>query len=123
MEMLQLLKEHPKTATVIKQWLLEKLLESMKDQTVPEEFKQYAREQGIDDNRVAGILAGNPRSLFDVFDSHKLYVETLHETTGFWWKIKDNENFLRLTSTPVATRKESDLEAIVEAFKLLEEKL
>ena len=123
MEMLELLKEHPKTATIVKQWLLEKLLESMKDQTVPEEFKKYAREQGIDDERVAGILANNPRSLFEVFDNHKFYVETLHETTGFWWKIKDSKTYVRLASDPHSTRKESDSEAIVEAFKLLEEKI
>jgi hypothetical protein len=119
MEMLELLKEHPKTATVIKQWLLDKLLESMKDQTVPEEFKQYAREQGIDNERVAGILANNPRSLFDVFDNHKIYVETtLDELGGFWWNIGE-------TKSPVGYeyRKNCDGAAIVEAFKLLEAKI
>lgn len=123
MEMINLLEEHPKTATVIKQWLLERLLESMKDSSVPEEFKQLAREQGIDNDRVAGILNNTPRALFDIFDSHKIYVETLHETTGFWWKIKDSKDYIRLASDPYPTRKESDSEAIVEAFKLLEEKL
>lgn len=123
MDMKQLLQDHPKTATVVKQWLLEKLLEGLKDANIPEDFKEFTRKQGIDNEKVAGILEGSPRGLFDVFDNHKLYVETLHETTGFWWKIKDNENFLRLASIPVPTRIESDSEAIVEAFKLLEEKL
>jgi len=123
MEMINLLEEHPKTATVLKQWLLERLLESMKDSSVPEEFKELAREQGIDNDRVAGILGNTPRALFDIFDDHKIYVETLHETTGFWWKIKDSKDYIRLASDPYPIRKESDTEAIIEAFKLLEEKL
>lgn len=121
MDMKQLLKDHPKTAIVVKQWLLNKLLESMKDQTVPEEFKEAVRQQGIDDDKVAGILNNSPRALFDMFDNHKFYIETLHETTGFWWKIKNSEDFLRLASIPVPTRIESDTEAVIEAFKLLED--
>ena len=122
MEMIKLLEEHPKTATVIKQWLLEMLLESMKDSSVPEDFKQLAREQGIDNDRVAGILGSSPRALFDVFDSHKLCIETTIDKTGFFWRINDlNTKFWDGASSP--TRKESDVKAIIEAFKLLEAKL
>ena len=123
MKMLELLEEHPKTATVVKQWLLDKMLESLKSDSVPEDFKELVKQQGIDNERVAGILQGSPRALFDVFDGHKLYVETLHETTGFWWKIKSGDEYVRLSSDSYSERKESDSEAIVEAFKLLEAKL
>ena len=64
--MLELLENHPKTAIVIKQWLLDKLLESLKDESLPEDFKQHVREQGIDNDRVDKILTGSPRALFDV---------------------------------------------------------
>jgi hypothetical protein len=99
------------------------MLESLKSDSVPEDFKELVKQQGIDNERVAGILQGSPRALFDVFDGHKLYVETLHETTGFWWKIKSGDEYVRLSSDSYSERKESDSEAIVEAFKLLEAKL
>lgn len=123
MKMLELLKEHPKTAIVIKQWFLEKMLESLKDESLPEDFKNYVREQGIDDEKIANMVENSPRSLFDVFDDHKLYIEILREITGFWWKIKDEKTFLRLGNDPYNNRKEAEMEAIVESFKLLEEKL
>lgn len=119
MDMKKLLEDHPKTATVIKQWLLERMLESMKDDSVPEEFKQYAREQGIDNERVAGILNVNPRALFDVFDNHKIKVETIvDELGGFFWKIGG-------TQSPKCYefRIKCDKAAIEESFKLLEAKL
>jgi hypothetical protein len=123
MQLEELLKEHPKTAIVVKQWLLNKLLESINDSSIPEDFKEYARQQGITDDKVAGILNGSPRALFDIFDGHKIYVEISHEITGFWWKIKDDKNFIRLGNDPYPTRKEADTEAIIESFKLLEDKL
>lgn len=123
MDMKQLLEDHPKTAIIIKQWLLEKLLNGLKDDKIPEDFKEFARQEGVSDDRVVGILQGSPRTMFDIFDNHKIYVETLHETTGFWWKIKDSKDYVRLASDPYHDRKDSDSEAIVEAFKLLEAKL
>ena len=123
MKMLELLKEHPKTAIVIKQWFLEKMLESLKDESLPEDFKDYVRQQGIDDEKIAGMIENSPRSLFDIFDEHKIHVETLHEVTGFWWKIKDDKTFLRLGNDPYKIRTEAEKESIIEAFKLLEEKL
>ena len=117
--MLELLENHPKTAIVIKQWLLDKLLESLKDDSLPEDFKQHVREQGIDNDRVDKILTGSPRSLFDVFDDHKIYVETIvDELGGFFWKIGG-------TQSPKCYefRIECDKAAIEESFKLLEAKL
>jgi hypothetical protein len=118
MEMIKLLEDHPKTATVIKQWLLERMLESMKDDSVPEEFKQLAREQGIDSERVAGILKGSPRALFDVFDSHKLYIQISGDQHGWSWEVDGS-----VENAVCSSRKEADTAAIVEAFKLLEAKL
>ena len=119
MEMINLLEEHPKTAAVIKQWLLDRLLESIDDSKVPDDFKEFARQQGIENDKVAGILNNTPRALFDVFDGHKIYVEVIVDTdSSFWWKIGEIQSNIGYTS-----RKEADTAAIVEAFKLLEEKL
>ena len=117
--MLELLENHPKTATVVKQWLLDKMLESLKDDSLPEDFKQHVREQGMENDKVAKILSGSPRALFDVFDGHKIYVETIvDELGGFWWKIGETKSTIGYEY-----RKNCDEAAIVEAFKLLEAKL
>jgi hypothetical protein len=123
MEGTELLNDYPKAGQVVKQWFLEKMLDGLKDENLPEDFKEYVRAEGIDNDKIGKLIDSSPRALFDVFDSHKIYIETLHETTGFWWKIKDGKEHLRLCSDPTSTRKESDAHAIVEAFKLLEEKL
>lgn len=115
---LELLKEHPKSAIVVKQWYLDMLLESLKDDNLPEDFKQYAREAGIDDERIGAIIDASPRGLLDVFDGQKLFISVEGSAKGFTWNINKGE-----VSSFFNTRKEAETEAIVNAFKLLEEKL
>jgi hypothetical protein len=119
MKMLELLKEHPKTAIVIKQWFLEKMLESLKDESLPEDFKNYVREQGIDDEKIATMVENSPRSLFDVFDDHKVFIQINVYSTSFSYLINEGD----VISGPWHNRKEAEMAAIIESFKLLEEKL
>jgi hypothetical protein len=118
MDMKQLLEDHPKTDIVVKQWLLDKLLENLKDDKIPENFKEFARQEGISDDKVIGILQGSPRSMFDVFDNHKLYIN-IDMTAGQWgWEVGSS-----VENAACQSRKEAETAAIVEAFKLLEAKL
>lgn len=122
MEMINLLEEHPKTAAVIKQWLLDKLLESIEDSKVPDDFKEFARQQSMDDDKVAGILQNTPRSLFDVFDNQQLYIQISVDLQTappvFRYCFGDI-----VESIDYSSRKEAETAAIVEAFKLLEARL
>ena len=122
MEMINLLEEHPKTAAVIKQWLLDKLLESIEDSKVPDDFKEFARQQSMDDDKVAGILQNTPRSLFDVFDNQQLYIQISVDLQTappvFRYCFGDI-----VESIDYSSRKEAEKAAIVEAFKLLEARL
>lgn len=121
--MSELLELHPKTAIVIKQWLLEKMLESLNDESLPEDFKKFVREQGIDDEKVAKMLQGSPRGLFDVFDGHKVLIHiNVSDNVSyplFGWEIIGG----RKSETNYILRKEAETDAIIEAFKQLEEKL
>ena len=57
--------------------------------------------------------------MFDIFDNHKIYVETIIDTGGgFWWKIGENQS-----SIGYEHRINCDSAAIIEAFKTLEAKL
>ena len=119
MNALQLLKDHPKAAIVIKQWFLEIMLESLKDESLPEDFKEMVRKEGIDDDRVAGLINASPRALFDVLDSHKVYVQTsVDEAGGFWWNISELKS-----TTGYEHRKNAEASAIEAAIKLLNDKL
>ena len=119
MKMLELLKEHPKTAIVIKQWFLEKMLESLKDESLPEDFKEYVRQQGIDDEKIANMVEASPRSLFDVFDDHKVFIQINVYSSSFSYFINEGD----VISGGWTERKEAELSAIIQAFKILEEKL
>jgi len=118
MNLEELLKEHPKTAVVVKQWLLDKLLEGLKDNKLPDEFKEIVRKEGITDDKVIGILEGNPRSMFDLFDSHKVYIDISCLNDKFLWGINNDMNTAVYNS-----RLEADGAAVIEAFKILEAKL
>lgn len=119
LKMLELIKEYPLAAGAVKGWFVNKLIESLNDESLPEEFKQYIKDQGVDDAKMSTVFDENPRSLFDVFDEHNVYIETVIDTDdNFWWKIGD-------IHSPIgySRRTEADKAAIVEAFKLLNEKL
>jgi hypothetical protein len=122
MEMLEILENHPKCTIVVKQWFLDKMLESLNLESLPEDFKESVRSQGINNDKIAKMLDGSPRALFDVFDSHKVYVQISVDLRGttpvFRYCFGDI-----VESIDYSTRKEAETEAIIEAFKILEAKL
>jgi hypothetical protein len=126
MNSIELLQEYPKAATVVKQWMLNQLLESLKDDTLPEDFKENVRQIGIDDERIAALIDVNPRGLLDVFDVQKVYIliepftnELENDLQSFGWRIL----FTEYSNLNCKTRREAEQEAIKEAFKILNEKL
>lgn len=119
MNLQELLDNHPKTATVVKQWLLDRMLEGLKDNRLPENFKEMVRKEGITDDKVVGILENSPRSMFDLFDNHKVFI-TIYPVReqSYGAKINDVDYQDRFSE-----RIHADGFAIFEAFKILEGKL
>lgn len=122
--MIELLETHPKAAVKIREWFMEKMLDSLKhsEGDVPEDFKEYVRQQGIDNERVAKILGSNPRTLFDVFDENQLYIKIdvfTGEGVKFSWSINSEEG----GASFYTSRKEAETDAVTEAFKMLNDKL
>jgi len=122
--MLELLEKFPKAAKVVKQYYLEKLIESL-DATLPEDFREHVREQGITDEVLAKIVGEAPRMVFDVFDENGIYISIgVFAPASFKYQIND------LLIGPVfryseifKNRKEAEKAAVEKAFKLLNEKL
>lgn len=123
MKSIELLQKHPESSKLICSYYLEIMLESLKDDNLPEDFKAHVREQGIDDDNIAAIIDGNPRNLFDFFDDQLLFINIMTEKgKTFSYKIIINE--IDVSSTLMAkTRKEAEKEAIIAAIGMLETRL
>ena len=120
MKGLELLEKYPAAANVIKEWFLQSMIESFKDETVPEEFKQFMLEQGIEDDKVGTLIDVNPRTLFDVFDENEIYLNISRIENIFMWSLAPNKF---LDPRVFNSRKEAELASIGSAFEILEKKL
>ena len=115
----EMLEKYPLAAKVVKDWVMVQMLESFKDETVPEGFKDFMLEQGVEDDKVGVMIDANPRFLFDVFDENNVIILiTYHDNFGFTWAVEeaDQQDFYK-------TRKESERFAIEAAFEILENEL
>lgn len=128
---LELLEKHPLVSKVINEWFMQKMIESFKDDTVPDGFKQYMLEQGVENDKVGILIDENPRMLFDLFDEHKLYIKIVPSVGDvdkkmqliFVYSIQKNLIDDKQYLNKFLCRKEAELAAIEEAFEMLEEKL
>jgi hypothetical protein len=123
MKGLELLEQNPETAKLICSYYLEVMLESLNDESLPEDFKDHVRAQAMDNRNIAAILDGNPRNLFDFFDSHDMYIDVRPFTDGsFSYSIIANIGTSG-SSDVYKTRKEADKIAVETAIKQLESTL
>jgi hypothetical protein len=119
MKGIELLEQYPLTAKVIREWFLERMIESLQDENVPDEFKNYMRDQGVHNDKVGVMIDANPRMLLDVFDENEIVIEnSLYPDGTFTIKIGNEA-----TTQSWKTRKEAETFAIEAAFEILETKL
>ena len=119
MKGLMLLEKYPAATEIIRAWFMEKMIESFKDENVPDEFKDFMREQGIENDKLGTMIDVNPRMLFDVFDENDvIIIIKYHDNFGFTWAVEetDEQSFYK-------TRKEAEAFAIEVAFDILENQL
>ena len=117
---LELLEKYPLTAKIVKDWFMKSMLESFKDESVPEEFKQFLLEQGIENDKVGKLIDVNVRVLFDVFDNNEIYLNVSRIENIFMWSLAPNEF---VDPRIFNSRKEAEHAAIEKAFDILETKL
>lgn len=114
---IELLEKYPLAAKVINDWVMGQMLESFKDDSVPEDFKIYMRQQGVENDKLAVMIDAQPRFLFDVFDFNDVIIETIvFPDNTFSCKIGK-----QATTLSWKTRKEAEKFGIEAAFELLEE--
>ncbi len=119
---LKLLEKHPISAKLIREWFMEKMIESLNDNAITDEFRQFMREQSIDDDKIGVMIDANPRMLLDVFDENDIYINIIRNNGKFMWGWSDNEEH-SIKGELINTRKEAELFAVEAAFEILENKL
>jgi hypothetical protein len=126
MQAQELLETYDKAGIVIKQFYLQHMLESLNDENLPENFKDFVREQGIDNDTVAVMLTASPRTFFDVFDNHKIYIEILVDLTkdnALFSYVIDGDIMGNVEGVLYNSRIEAERVAIEKAFEILNDKL
>jgi hypothetical protein len=108
---------------------MQKMIESVRgDNEVPEDFKNFMLEQGIDNDKMSIMIDGNPRMLFDVFDENDIHISTTYGNHTY-----ENNNLGELhycatinnceTVIYCLRRKDAEISAIEVAFDILENQL
>lgn len=121
--MLELLNNNPYATEAVTSYYLEVMLQSINDESVPDNFKEFVREMGLEKERLVKIIEGSPRNLFDVFDENSLFIETMYMEGAFHYTINDGDGVILANPQPYNTRKECDRAVIEQAFILLNDKL
>jgi len=123
MSALELLEGHPQVAKLICEYYLQIMIDSLNDDNLPEDFKTFVREQGIDNDKITEMIEKNPRNLFDFFDEYKIFVNITAYSSGlFGYSILGTLATLG-TSTTFPSRKEAEKQAIEIAIGELEKSL
>lgn len=119
MKAIEILEKNPESAKLVLKWFFNKMIESLNIGSVDEEFRNFMREQALDNDKIAIMIDANPRMLFDVFDENDvIIIIKYHDNFGFTWAVEeaDDQSFYK-------TRKEAELSAIEVAFDILENQL
>ena len=114
----ELLDAYPIATEVVRDWFMDKMAESFKNQELPKDFKEFMREQGIPNDKLVKLIDVNPRVLFDVFDDNGVIINVLHSNGKFTWGVNAVESVNSYSS-----RREAEFYAVQCSFQILNDKL
>jgi len=116
--MIEILKQHPKAAEVMKDYYIDLMIESAQD--LPAHFKEFLQEKGLEMSNIAEMMETAPRNLFDVFDKYDIIISITYDraVNKFCYFVNEYENEKHFD-----TRKQADKDAVETALALLEAKL
>ncbi len=120
MNALKTLQENPDAAEIIRQYYLDLMINSLDESSLPENFKEFMREQGIDDQKVADMMQASPRNLFDVLDENGFVISINWDMAfnKYTYHINDGKYKIHYD-----TRKDAEQTAVTYAINQLQDKL
>ena len=114
----ELLDLYPIATEVVRDWFMDKMAESFKNQELPKDFKEFMREQGIPNDKLVKLIDVNPRVLFDVFDDNGVIINTMCRS-GLWsWSVDETKS-----ADYHPSRRLAEKTAVECAFQILHDKL
>jgi hypothetical protein len=114
----ELLDLYPIATEVVRDWFMDKMAESFKNQELPKDFKEFMREQGIPNDKLVKLIDVNPRVLFDVFDDNGVIINVVHSNSVFSWDVNTVKSLDSYSS-----RREAESASVQRAFQILHDKL
>lgn len=114
----ELLENYPYATEAIREWFMSKMMESFKDESVPADFKEFMRKQGVPNDRIVKLVEDNARIFFDAFDDNGVIINVVHTENGFTWNVGDVKNVQFYKN-----RKDAEQAAVERAFIILDERL
>jgi len=114
----ELLDLYPVATEVVRDWFMDKMAESFKNQELPKDFKEFMREQGIPNDKLVKLIDVNPRVLLDVFDDNGVIINVIHSNGVFSWDVNTVKSLDSYSS-----RREAESAAVQRAFQILDDKL
>jgi hypothetical protein len=122
MKGIELIEQYPKASEVVLEWYKNKMKDSLNISTLSEDIKESFNDYIIGLDHISIMIDNNPRFLFDVFDENDIYIEIFVDyksnSANFSYTVLNDEMYSNpLTYT---SRKEAELAAIEQAFKLLD---
>jgi hypothetical protein len=121
MKGLEILEKYKLCAKELGTYYTKKLITSIEDHKddLPEDFKEFLVQQGIDNDKIASFIDANPHALFYMFDEQNMIIEIFHDQEkGFSYKFEGI-----VSSTYWKTRKEAEMNSLLVCFDLLESML
>ena len=124
----ELLNESKFAKPVILNWFKQQMLNSFQGtELTKEQIEQYI-EDTLAEKTFVELININPRMMFDVFDENEIIIYYLvyenRKEISFSYSIKDiNNESNSINGVIVKTRKEAELSGIIEATKILNNKL
>lgn len=124
----ELLNEVKFAKPVILNWFKQQMLNSFQEtELTREQIEQYI-EDTLAEKTFVELININPRMMFDVFDENEIIIYYLvyenRKEISFSYSIKDiNNESNSINGVIVKTRKEAELSGIIEATKILNNKL
>lgn len=114
----ELLQSYPFATEVVREWFMDKMAESFKNQELPKDFKEFMREQGIPNDRLIKLIDVNPRVLFDVFDDNGVIINVIYTDGRFTWDVNTVKSLDSYSS-----RRSAESASVQRAFQILNDKL
>jgi len=113
--MIKLLKKNKLVTKALQTWFTERMKKAVADSN-NEEWMEHFIQSEISVEKLAPVIELNPRSLFDFFDEHQVYIlPTMNEEEEFSATINSKKII-----NCYFTRIEAETEAVIRAFPLLE---